>query len=183
MGQSTASSLTPHERILKYCDLANRSGKRYAWKHEKYEPECQAEARFILTELILVRPELLNAAADEEIFIKIVIARRLRNYFEAKYHAEQVGVHPKHGQFAGHVMDPSDEVSIIDEMETLFPRHGNLIALWRKGFDLEEMKFINRHSMSIVEDMIKVKRMMERSRKAFLRKMNEVNGEEDAEAA
>lgn len=180
MGQSTATSMTPHERILKYQDLANRSGKRYAWKYEKYEPECQAEARFILTELILERPELLNAAEDEEIFIKIVIARRLRDYYKVRSQQEQVGVHPKHGTFGGHLTDPTDEISIVDEMEALFPRQSNLIALWRKGFDLEEMKFINRHSMSIVEDMIKVKRMLERSRKAFARKLEEAG---DAEAA
>jgi hypothetical protein len=174
VGQSTAESMTPHERILKYVKLADHSGKRFAFKYEQYELECQAEARFILTVLILERPELLNAAKDEEIFLKIVIARRLRNYFRNKNYSEIVGVHPKDGQTLGEFKeDHTQELSMIDEMESLFPAARDLIEMWRKGFDLEEMMFIDARAMKIVKDMLKVKRMITRSRKASQRKLDE----------
>lgn len=174
MGQQTGRIMTPHERILKYVPLADKSGKRFAWKYEKYEPECQAEARFIVTCLVLETPELLDKAENEEIFLKIVIARRLRDYFKNKCYTEQVGVHPKHGQTLGEFKsDPNDEVSLADELESLFPYQSDLIGMWRRGISMEEMMFINRHAMSIVKDMLKVKRMIERSRKASTRKLNE----------
>lgn len=177
MAQSTAD-LTPHERILKYVPLANQSGKRYAWKYEKYEPECQAEARFIITSLFIESPVLINRAENEEIFLKIVIARRLRNYFRNKCQTERVGIHPKHGRQVGEFKpDPSDEVTLVDEMESLFPGQRDLIALWQQGFDLEEMMFFNRHAMKVVKDMLKVRKMLERSRKAAQRRL------EKAEAA
>lgn len=171
MGQSTAGILTPHERILKYVPLAERSGKRFAFKFEHYEPECMAEARFILTSLILTESELLDKAEDEEIFLKIVMARRLRNYFRNKCYTEQVGVHPRQGRMVGEFkQDPNSEITIFEEMETLFPHQRDLIALWRKGFDLKEMQFLNPRSLRVVKEMIKVNQMLERSRKAQLRK-------------
>jgi hypothetical protein len=177
MGQSTID-LSNEERILKYVKLADRSGARFAFKHEKYEPECQAEARFILTCLILEEYELFNRAEDEEVFLKIVISRRLRNYFRGKSGTEQVGVHPKHGTMVGEFKaDPSDDVSIIDEMESIFPGQSDLLALWRKGFDLREFKFLSGRGRTIIQDMLTVKTMLERSRKATQRKR------EKAEAA
>lgn len=169
MGQST--SLTSTERILKYVPLANRSGARFAFKHEKYEPECQAEARFILTCLVLEEHELFDRAEDEEVFLKIVISRRLRNYFRNKSGTEQVGIHPKHGTMVGEFKaDPSDEVSMIDEMESIFPGQRDLIALWRRGFDLREFKFLSGKGRTIIDDMLTVRTMLERSRKASERK-------------
>lgn len=171
MGQSTAE-LTAHQRILKYVPLANHSGKRYAWKYEKYEPECQAEARFIITSLFIEGPELINRAEDEEIFLKIVIARRLRDYFRNKCNTERVGIHPKHGRQVGEFKpDNIDEVTLVDEMESIFPGQRDLIALWRKGFDLEEMMFFNKHAMKVVKDMLKVRKMLERSRKAAAKRI------------
>lgn len=170
MGQSTAH-LSIERRIRKYIPLAEQSGKRFAFKHERYEPECQAEARFILTILVMEEPELFDKAEDEEIFLKIVIARRLRNYFRKKCSGEVVGVHPKHGSMVGEFKaDPTNEITIVDEMESLFPGQTDLLALWRKGFDLQEMEFLSPRYKRVIKDMVQVKKMLERSRKAAERR-------------
>jgi hypothetical protein len=171
MGQQTAGILTPHDRILKYVELANQSGRRFAFRNQRYEPECMAEARYILTYIILVEHRLLDQAEDESTYLKLIISRRLRDYFRNKANTEQVGVHPKQGRMVGEFKaDPNDEVSLIDEMESLFPQQRNLIALWREGFTLQDMMFLNRDGVKYVRDMLKVKRMLERSRKAQAKK-------------
>lgn len=115
--------------------------------------------------------ELFNRAEDEEVFLKIVISRRLRNYFRGKSSTEQVGIHPKHGQMVGEFKaDSQDEIGIIDEMESIFPGQCDLIALWRKGFDLSEFMFLQGKGREIIRDMLTVKTMLERSRKAAKRK-------------
>jgi len=161
------SSLTPEQRIHEYIPLANRSGKRFAWKYQKYEPECQAEARFILTSLCLEQPELLDKAENEEVFLKIVFARRLRDYFKTRSSSEQVGIHPIHGQMVGELKpDHTSEITIYDYMDTLFPMERGLIDLWRRGFSLDEMQFLNPHAKKIVNDMIGVRRILMRTIRA-----------------
>lgn len=164
-----------HSRIVKYIELANASGKRFAFKNQKYEPECQAEARFILTYTILEESELLDKAHNEQVFLKIVIARRLRNYFRNKQFTEQVGIHPKQGQMLGEFKeDPTNEIEIVDAIETLFPGQRDLIELWRKGFTLEDMMFLNPSSVRVVRDMVKVRQTLRRSKKALQKRMEKL---------
>jgi hypothetical protein len=157
------------ETILRYLGIATRMGKSFARKHQRYEPECVAEAWFILTQLVLVESKLLAKAVDEEVFIKIVIARRLGNYFRNRSYSEEVGVTTDEGQIVGSTKeDPSDEIGLIDELDALFPGERDLIALWREGFNLDDLIFLDKRRRRRVEDLLKTKRKLARTRKAAL---------------
>lgn len=155
------------ETILKYLGIATKMGKSHARKYQRYEPECVAEAWFILTQLVLVESKLLAKAENEEVFVKIVIARRLGNYFRNRSYSEEVGVTAENGEIVGSMKeDPNNEIALIDELDNLFPGERDLIQLWREGFNLDEMLFLDRSRRRRVEDLLKVKRRLARTHKA-----------------
>jgi hypothetical protein len=168
------------ETILRYLGIATKMGKSFARKYQRYEPECVAEAWFILTQLVLVESKLLAKAENEEVFIKIVISRRLGNYFRNRSYSEEVGVTTENGEIVGSTKeDPNNDIGLIDELENLFPGERDLLALWRQGFNIDEMLFLDRRRRRQVGDLLKAKRMLARTHRAASRRRDVYGTPED----
>ncbi len=155
--------------LLKYIDLANRAGKKYAKKYERYEPECQAEARYIVTLVFLEQFGLIQATDNVERFLRTRISSRLSDYFRNKVnHEKNQSESQQTTTFVQSKEDWRNDIAMMDMMEQVFPDAPQIFRLWRDGFLLEDMKFLHKESYRAVNEMLKIRNKLARSRKKLI---------------
>lgn len=166
LADKSATERSGRDELLNYIELANRAGKKYAKKYDRYELECQAEARYIVTVVFLQQFRLILETDNVERFLRTRISSRLSDYFANRVNYEKCQSESQQTQiFVSSKEDHRNDIAMIDMMEQVFPDAPQIFRLWREGFLLEDMKFVYKESYRVIHEMLKIRNKFVRSRK------------------